>query len=196
MSLSFLLNTAGYVCRPSAGGAVFLASIDELHSGCILLDLRMPEIDGMQVIEALGARIADFPVIVMTGHGDIATAVRAMKLGARDYIEKPFANELLLETLERSFETLEDGLSAREETASAVARIGRLTPRENDVLQGLATGLSNKIIAYRLNLSTRTVEMHRASLMDRLAVKSLSEAVRLTFVAGRSGRSCASDQVR
>lgn len=186
-SLTFFLSSAGYFARPSGGGVAFLADVDNLQPGCVLLDIRMPELDGIEVIEALGDRIDRFPVVVMTGHGDVATAVRAMKHGASDFLEKPFAEDVVMEIIDRVFETLKAGTSARSERSEARARIESLTRREHDVLEGLAAGLSNKIIAYRLGLSIRTVEMHRASMMAHLAVRTLPDALRLAYVCGIKG---------
>lgn len=183
-SLTFFLSSAGYYARPSSSGRAFLADVDSLRPGCLLLDMRMPDLDGVAVIEALQDRIERFPVCVMTGHGDVSTAVRAMKMGASDFLEKPIDEEIVIETLERTFERLEAGMQAREEHASAQALIDALTVRERDVLQGLAGGLSNKNIAYRLNLSVRTVEMHRASMMERLAVRTLPDALRVAYMCG------------
>jgi len=183
-SLTFYLSTVGFFARPSSGGMAFLADVDDLRPGCVLLDMRMPDLDGLEVIAALGDRIDRFPVVVITGHGDITTAVRAMKMGASDFLQKPFAEDVLLETVKRVFETLEAGLTARDQRVDACERIKALTPRERDVLLGLAGGCSNKIIAHRLNLSTRTVEMHRASMMEHLGVKTLPDAMLLTFVSG------------
>lgn len=185
-SLTFMLTASGYVARPSSGGRSFLTDLPGLSAGCVLLDMRMPDLNGMEVIEALGPRLKDFPVVVMTGHGDIATAVAAMKQGASDYLEKPFSDELLSETLSRVFDALERGRDERRAVEAAQTRVEKLSAREREVMRGLAAGYSNKIIAYRLNLSARTVEMYRASMMDNLQVKSLPEAMRLAFVAGVS----------
>ncbi|HEX8449735.1 MAG TPA: LuxR C-terminal-related transcriptional regulator, partial [Allosphingosinicella sp.] len=124
------------------------------------------------------------PVIIMTGHGDIALAVRAMKAGAVDFIEKPFEKETLLTALEQGFSRLRKEVRNREKANEADLRIAALTPRERDVLAGLADGLPNKTIAYDLGLSPRTVEIHRANLMHKLGVHSLSEALRIAFAAG------------
>jgi two-component system response regulator FixJ len=184
ISLTFFLNTAGFIARPSSSGVAFLDDVASLQPGCILLDMRMPGLDGFEVIEALGERVTQFAVIIMTGHGDISTAVHAMKLGAVDFLEKPFGDDLLVATLENGFRVLGAGADQRERHVAAAARLNRLSPREKDVLHGLAAGLSNKVIAFRLQLSVRTVEMYRASMMDRLGVKSLPEAMRLAFTVG------------
>jgi two-component system response regulator FixJ len=183
-SLTFFLNSAGFIARPSSCGVAFLDDVATLHPGCILLDMRMPGLDGFGVIEALGELVSQFAVIIMTGHGDISTAVRAMKMGAVDFLEKPFTEELVMATLANAFRTLDAGMGQRDRQTAAAARLSKLTPRERDVLQGLAAGLSNKVVAFRLQLSVRTVEMYRASMMDRLEVRSLPEAMRLAFVVG------------
>lgn len=194
-SLFFFLTSVGYFARPLGSGVAFLADVDNLQPGCVLMDMRMPELDGIEVIKALGARIDRFPVIVMTGHGDVSTAVRAMKLGASDFLEKPFAEDVVIETIDRVFRTLQAGESSRDERARAKARIDALTSRERDVLAGLAAGLSNKIIAFRLNLSIRTVEMHRANMMDRLTVRTLPDALRLAYLCGIPGGKMAEDRL-
>lgn len=183
-SLVFFLKTLDMQARPCSGGREFLENLGSFQAGAVLLDLRMPETDGLAVLEAMGRRIGHFPVIVMTGHGDIGTAVRAMKLGASDFLEKPFEEQALTEALDRAFGQLATQIDAARSVDQALQRLQTLTPREADVLGGLAEGLPNKVIAYRLNLSVRTVEMHRASMMDRLQVRSLSEALRLVFLAG------------
>lgn len=183
-SLGFFLKTAGFLPRPYLGGEDFLADSDTLEPGCVLLDLRMPDLDGLEVVERLGSRRAHLPVIVMTGHGDIATAVRAMKQGAIDFLEKPFEEPLLLEALARGFETLAQHSEAERERQDAQRRIEALSPRERDVLGLLAEGKSNKEVAIALDLSVRTVEMHRAAMFDRLGVRSLPEALTLSFRSG------------
>lgn len=162
----------------------FLEDVPSLEPGCVLLDMRMPELNGLEVIAALGNRLPRLPVVMMTGHGDIALAVRALKLGASDFLEKPCADDLLHEALERAFAALGANLQRREKELGAQALIGQLTPREAAILTALAKGLPNKVVAFQLNLSVRTVEMYRGQMMDRLGVRSLPEAVRLAFVAG------------
>lgn len=183
-SISFMLGTAEISSYPFASGADFLEGLEGLKPGCILLDIRMPQIDGFQVMDELAARGVDWPVVVMTGHGEVPVAVRAMKLGAVDFIEKPFSEETLLACFGRGFELL----AAREEEAArrrdAHARVERLTGREAEVLAHLLSGRSNKAIANALGISLRTVEMHRGNMMDRLAVGSLAEALTLAIEAG------------
>lgn len=183
-SIAFALETSAFRVKSFDGARTFLAAVDTLEPGCVLMDVRMPDIDGLQVVEALGDRIEKLPVVVMTGHGDVSTAVRAMKMGASDFLEKPFEEDVLLQILERTFKALDARRAASELRAQATKKLKMLTPREDDVLRGLAAGFPNKVIAFRLGLSVRTVEMHRSSLMDRLGVRSLSEALRIAFLAG------------
>jgi two-component system response regulator FixJ len=183
-SIGFFLKTVGYTPRPFLSGSDFLAEASNLAPGCVLLDIRMPGADGLQVTEQLGIRRARLPVIVMTGHGDIATAVRAMRLGAIDFLEKPFSDDLLTEALRRGFLTIQLESDADRERFHAERRISALTPRERDVLHLLADGNSNKEVAIALGLSVRTVEMHRATMFDRLDVRTLPEALKLAFRAG------------
>ncbi len=182
-SISFMLGTAEINSRPFASGADFLESLNELEPGCILLDIRMPEIDGFEVMAELSRRAIDWPVIVMTGHGEVSIAVRAMKLGAVDFIEKPFDEGLLLSSLDRAFGLLRDRGEKAERKRQAQERIAALTAREHEVLQGLMAGLPNKVLARRLGISLRTVEMHRANMMDRLQAGSLAEALTLAVQA-------------
>lgn len=178
-SISFTLGAAGIQSRPFGSGADFLESLEELQDGCVLLDLRMPEPDGFQVMALLAERQVPWPVIAMTGHGEVPIAVRAMKLGAVDFLEKPFEQDVLLGSLDRAFGLLKDRGEQAARKRQAQARTGALSAREHEVLRGLMAGLSNKLLARRLDISLRTVEMHRANMMDRLAVSSLAEALTL-----------------
>ena len=182
-SISFMLGAANLASRPFASGTDFLSSLDELDPGCVLLDIRMPEVDGFEVMAELARRDVEWPVVVMTGHGEVSVAVRAMKLGAVDFIEKPFEDELLLASLERAFGLLEERSERVSRRREAQERIALLTARERDVLQGLMAGHPNKLLARRLDISLRTVEMHRANMMDRLRVASLAEALTLAVLA-------------
>ncbi|HEX8125258.1 MAG TPA: response regulator transcription factor [Allosphingosinicella sp.] len=183
-SAGFMLKTSGYRVRPFASGVELLRQARSLEPGCILLDVRMPGMDGLEVQQALREAGVALPVIIMTGHGDIAVAVSAMKAGAIDFIEKPFEKEVLLTALEQGFSRLRKEERNRHKAEEAELRIASLTPREREVLAGLAEGLANKTIAYDLGLSPRTVEIHRANLMQKLGVHSLSEALRIAFAAG------------
>jgi two-component system response regulator FixJ len=183
-SLSFMLGAGEFQSRPFASGQDLLDSLTQLLPGCILLDIRMPEMDGFAVMAELAGRGIEWPVIVMTGHGEVAVAVRAMKAGAIDFIEKPFDEALLLASLERGFQLLEDRREKSDRRRAAEERVAELSSREHEVLRGLMAGLANKLLARRLDISLRTVEMHRANMMDRLRVGSLAEALTLAVQAG------------
>jgi len=182
-SVSFALKTSGFQVRTYESGSELLKSAPDIASGCILLDIRMPGMDGLEVQEALKAKGVTLPVIIMTGHGDVSLAVRAMKAGAVDFIEKPFQKAVLLGAIEHAMTRLNHAAGNREQAREAAIKLQLLTPRERDVLDGLAKGLPNKSIAYDLGISPRTVEIHRANLMTKLGVNSLSEALRIAFAA-------------
>jgi len=144
----------------------------------------MPEMDGLEVQAAMTERGINMPVIIVTGHGDVSVAVQAMKAGAIDFLEKPFEKAALLNAISRAFARIDDANARALEATEAQVRIAALTAREKDVLEGLANGYPNKTIAYDLGCSSRTVEVHRASLMAKLGIRSLSEALRIAFAAG------------
>jgi two-component system, LuxR family, response regulator FixJ len=183
-SASFMLRTSGYLVKTYASGMELLQAGKEIEPGCILLDVRMPEMDGPEVQRALRERGMLLPVVVMTGHGDVTVAVQAMKAGAVDFIEKPFEKAVLLSAIEDGLGRLEDAGRRHARVDEARVRLEALTPRERDVLQGLVRGHPNKTIAYDLGISPRTVEIHRANLMTKLSVTSLSEALRIAFASG------------
>ena len=182
-SVGFMLKTSGHQVLPYESGAELLKNPLHLEPGCILLDIRMPGMDGLEVQQALQEQGVGFPVIIMTGHGDVSLAVKAMKSGAVDFIEKPFDKQLLHSSLEEGFRRLSRKEATHDRKTDAEVRLQALTPRERDVLEGLAQGLPNKTIAYDLGISPRTVEIHRANLMTKLEVRSLSEALRIAFAA-------------
>lgn len=186
-STSFLLKTSGYHVQCWPSGAAFLKDVRQAGSGCILLDIRMPDMDGLAVQAALAERGVTMPVVILTGHGDIGTAVRAMKAGAVDFLEKPFEKRKLLGAIEQACERIAAADDQAARGAQARTVLSALTPREHEVLEGLAQGLPNKAIAYDLGISPRTVEVHRANLMAKLEVKSLSDALRIAFAAGMGG---------
>lgn len=183
-SLGFFLKTAGFLPRPYLSGEDFLEDVANLAPGCTLLDVRLGGLSGLEVIERMGAACERLPVIVMTGHGDIATAVQAMKLGAIDFLEKPFEEEPLVAALRRGFSLLTERSEADDTRREAEQLMATLSPRERNVLSLLSEGKSNKEVAIDLDLSVRTVEMHRAAMFDRLGVKSLPEALKIAFRAG------------
>jgi two-component system response regulator FixJ len=185
-SLEHLLGAAGFRVVSYATPKSFLDAAAGLTGGCALLDVRMPEMDGLELQERLQAMKVTLPVIVMTGQGDVQNAVRAMKAGAVDFIEKPYSDDALIGAVEtalkRGGRTDRDG-----EAAEAAARIAALSRREREVLDALVAGQPNKVIAYDLGISVRTVEVHRARMMDRLGVRQFAEAIRLAVLARLSG---------
>jgi two-component system response regulator FixJ len=183
-SLDFLLRTAGYQVEKWPDGESFLKGTVPSSPACVLLDVRMPGMDGLQVLSEMAERGFNFPVIVLTGHGDIATAVRAMRGGAVDFLEKPFERERLLQALDTGFVRLADQKGLRERENWAMTQTALLTQREQEVLDGLACGYPNKTIAYDLGISSRTVEVYRANAMEKLGVTNFADALRIAFAAG------------
>jgi len=183
-SASFMLRHAGFTVKTYTDGVAFLEAVDSAQTGCILLDVQMPRMDGLEVQEQLNARGVAMPVIVLTGHGDVSVAVKAMKAGAVDFVEKPYEKQVLVEALNRAFSRLDERTQRDLLVDEAKGRIERLTPREHDVLVGLVEGQTNKAIADSLNISPRTVEIHRANLMEKLGATSLSAVLRIAFAAG------------
>ncbi len=183
-STGYALKTTGHTVTAWSSGEDFLREVRKLEPGCILLDIRMPEIDGMEVQQRLTERGVTMPIVMMTGHGDIAIAVRALKAGAVDFLEKPFDKTALLTAMDGAFAQLARGQDAAARAGEAKVVLGVLTPRELEILDGLAKGLPNKTIAYDLGISARTVEAHRANVMLKLEVRSLSDALRIAFAAG------------
>jgi two-component system response regulator FixJ len=183
-SLSVLLESNAYAVRSFGSAPEFLAAAPSLPVGCLIADIRMPEMDGLELQQQLIDRSLDFPLIVITGHGDVPLAVRAMKAGAVDFIEKPFASEAILASLDMALSRLVARSEQDPTAAAAIAKLALLSPREREVLEGLLAGLPNKTIAYDLAISPRTVEIHRARVMDKMGARSLSELVRLALAAG------------
>jgi two-component system response regulator FixJ len=183
-SVSFMLRTSGYLVKTYASGVEFLADAKAAAPGCILLDVQMPEVNGLEVQQRLRGQGIRFPVIVMTAHGDVAVSVQAMKAGAVDFIEKPFEKAVLVGAIEDGFARLEQTGRRHARAEEARVRLDVLTPRELDVMEGLVRGHPNKTIGHDLDISPRTVEIHRANLMTKLGVASLSEALRIAFAAG------------
>jgi FixJ family two-component response regulator len=181
---SYMLTGAELNSYPFASGQDFLSALADLKPGCVLLDVRMPDMDGLAVISELVRRGVEWPVIFMTGHGDVPVAVEAMKLGAIDFLQKPFKEQALLACFERGFALLDERRESAARQADARTRTSQLTSREKEVLEGLLAGLANKSIADRLGISLRTVEMHRGNMMDRLGVDNLAEALTLAMEAG------------
>jgi len=185
-SLSFLLESKGYVIKSFSSALDFLAAAPALPIGCLIVDIRMPEIDGLELQERLKAGGLDFPMIVITGHADVPLAVRAMKAGAIDFIQKPFTSETILDGLA---EALSRSPNERDPAAAAAAeKLARLSRREREVLADLLGGLPNKSIAYDLEISPRTVEIYRARVMSKMEARSLSELIRIALAAGMQQR--------
>jgi two-component system response regulator FixJ len=180
---SLLSLRSDLVIRAFRSGDIFLESLPDLDPGVLLLDFHMPGSTGLDVLQSVG-NDPKFVAIILTGQGNVGLAVQAMKAGALDFIEKPYEAEFLMTAIDLAFSRLEEGNEAASRVNVAETKIGKLSPRERDVLKGLIEGRSNKIIAYELDISPRTVEIYRANLMEKLGVRSLSEVLRITFAAG------------
>lgn len=185
-SLDFLLGSAGLNVRLFDAAQIFLDELPTLAFGCVVTDIRMPGMDGMELLRQLNSSSSArrLPVIVMTGHGDIPLAVEAMKLGALDFLEKPFEDERLIGMIATALSQNESGAKGEAIATDLAARVTSLTERERQVMQGLVAGQSNKVIAREYNISPRTVEVYRANVMTKLQAGSLSELVRFAIRAG------------
>lgn len=180
-SLAFLLSSAGFAVRTHASAASFLEIAPAIKNGCLVTDLRMPDIDGVELLRRLNGDGTMLPAIVVTGHGDVQMAVEAMKNGALDFIEKPFSDEVLIDSIRRAVDkatTLHDAEAAQQRTRE---RLLSLSERERQVLKGVVEGHANKTIAFDLGISPRTVEVYRAGLMSKMQAKSLAELVRMVM---------------
>jgi two-component system response regulator FixJ len=183
-ALSGLLEAGGYLCRSFSSAQEFLRAAPTLRPGCLIADIRMPGMDGLELQQLLVERALHFPLIIVTGHGDVPLAVRAMKGGALDFIQKPFNAKAILESTKSAMSRVAEPQQANRLAVEAGSRFESLSQREREVLQGLLTGLPNKTIAHELGLSPRTVEIHRARVMEKMRARSLSELVRLGLAAG------------
>lgn len=182
-SLKILLSAAGYTAEPYASARAFLERNGETRAGCLLADIRMPDMDGLELQEELLRRKTGLPVIIMTGHGDVPLAVRAMKAGAVDFLEKPFNRAQLLASIEKALHRSDSTSVSGAEAETARARIAGLTDRERDVFELLVAGHQSKVIANKLSISPRTVQVHRGRVMHKLDVQSLQDLVRLAMAA-------------
>lgn len=180
-SLAFLLNSSGFAVRTHDSATAFLDVAPSINNGCLITDLRMPDIDGVDLLRRLRAMDALLPAIVITGHGDVHMAVEAMKSGALDFIEKPFEDEVLLESIRRAVELAATQVASEHAQDVIRERIASLSEREQQVLKGVVAGLPNKTIAYDLGISPRTVEVYRAGLMGKMQARSLPELVRMVM---------------
>lgn len=185
-SLDFLLGSAGFSVQLFDSAQTFLNELPGMKAGCVVTDIRMPGIDGIELLRQLNSAsgVRKLPVIVMTGHGDVPLAVEAMKLGALDFLEKPFEDDRLISMIETALSWNDSGSKSDTITAQIVARVGSLSQRERQVMQGLVTGQSNKMIAREYDISPRTVEVYRANVMTKMQAGNLSELVRFAIRAG------------
>jgi two-component system response regulator FixJ len=183
-SLSFLLGTARLNVKTYESAEAFLASLPDANSGCIITDVRMPDMSGVDLLRKLNELQIALPVIIITGHGDVQLAVEAMKIGAADFIEKPFDDEVLLNAVRAALDRWEDKSREISERSSYVEKLETLSSRERDVLEGLIAGKANKVIAFDLGISPRTVEIYRANVMTKTGANSLPELVRMAMLAG------------
>jgi two-component system, LuxR family, response regulator FixJ len=183
-SLEFLLRTAGVTARTYESASAFLNALPTIEAGCVITDVRMPGISGIELLRRLGEMQMKLPVIVITGHGDVPLAVEAMKNGAVDFLEKPFEDEHLIGSVRSALDRLQQNVLRDAQRAEVEARLATLTNREREVLEGLVAGKPNKVIAFDLSISPRTVEIYRANVMTKMTAGSLSELVRMALVSG------------
>jgi len=183
-SLNFLLDAAGFEVTLFDTAVKFLDALPRLEFGCIVSDVRMPGIDGIELLKRMKALKSPFPIVIITGHGDVPLAVEAMKLGAVDFLEKPFEDDRLIGMIEAASRHGEPAAKEEAVTRDLAARIASLSPRERQVMDGLIAGLSNKLIARDYDISPRTIEVYRANVMTKMQAGSLSELVRLAMRAG------------
>ena len=184
-SLAFLLESADLTVRTYESAVQFLEQAPPLEGGCIVTDIRMPEMSGLDLVRHLNALGSTVPVIVITGHGDVPLAVEAMRAGVVDFIEKPFEDEMMLTALRRALDISRNHIVEASERHAIAQRLARLSTRERQVLDGLVAGQANKVVAQNLGISPRTVEVYRANLMTKMQASSLSELVRMTLNADR-----------
>jgi two-component system response regulator FixJ len=187
-SLEFLLRAAGVTARTYESAAAFLNVLPAIETGCVITDVRMPDISGIELLRRLSEMQVKLPVIVITGHADVPLAVEAMKNGAVDFLEKPYEDELLLGSVRSALDRSQQNAAREAKRAEVEARLATLTNREREVLEGLVAGKPNKIIAFDLAISPRTVEIYRANVMTKMAAASLSELVRMALVSGVMNR--------
>jgi two-component system response regulator FixJ len=188
-SLAFLFRIADVDVRTYASATEFLAAAPSLKGGCVVTDVRMPQMDGLELLRRLRALDLALPVIVMTGHGDIPLAVEAMKAGAIDFFEKPFSDDAMLAAVRRALGRRREDRARETERNAVKERLASLSARERQVLEGLVAGKPNKTIAFDLGISARTVEIYRANVMTKMQATSLSELVRMALGAGILGSS-------
>jgi two-component system, LuxR family, response regulator FixJ len=186
-SLAFLLTSSGYAARTHASASEFLSIAPSIRNGCLITDLRMPDMSGVDLLRRLRETDALLPAIVITGHGDVQMAVEAMKNGALDFIEKPFSDQVLLDSIKRVVELAATQVKNEAAMQATRERLASLSEREAQVLQGVVAGQPNKTIAYELGISPRTVEVYRAGLMAKMQARSLPDLVRMVMDLEKSG---------
>ena len=187
-SLAVLLKASGFGVETFESATQFLASGGAARHGCLIADIRMPDMDGLALQEELARRGALLAVIIVTGHGDVPLAVRAMKAGAVDFLEKPFDEESLMFSVRRAAETISSAGNRIAALQDGQARLADLTKREREVLDLVVAGRANKVIAHELSISPRTVELHRARVMDKMNARTVADLVRLSLLVNESGR--------
>ena len=183
-SLQFLLASAKLRVATYDSATAFLAALPQIKGGCVVTDVRMPQMTGIELLRRLKTTGVELPVIVMTGHGDISLAVEAMKEGAADFLEKPYDDETLLKAVRIALDRYTRDAKREAEKAQIRERLGLLSQREREVLEGLIAGNANKVIAADLKISPRTVEIYRAHVMTKMSANSLSDLVRMSLIAG------------
>ena len=183
-SLNFLLDAANFEVTLFESATNFLEMLPRLAFGCVVSDVRMPGIDGIELLKRMKSLDSPFPIVIITGHGDVALAVEAMKLGAVDFLEKPFEDDRLIGMIETAIRHREPAAKDEAVTRDIAGRVDSLSPRERQVMEGLIAGLSNKMIARNYDISPRTIEVYRANVMTKMQAGSLSELVRLAMRAG------------
>ena len=183
-SLNFLLDSSGFGVTLFDNAQNFIDTLPGLAFGCVVSDVRMPGIDGIELLKRMKAQNSPFPILIMTGHGDVPLAVEAMKLGAVDFLEKPFEDDRLITMIEAAIRQAEPVAKSEAISQEIAARVASLSPRERQVMEGLIAGLSNKLIAREYDISPRTIEVYRANVMTKMQANSLSELVRMAMRAG------------
>jgi two-component system, LuxR family, response regulator FixJ len=183
-SLDFMLGAADFHVTVFESAHQFLETLSSIEFGCVVSDVRMPGLDGIELLKRLKANRSVFPVVIMTGHGDVPLAVEVMKLGAVDFLEKPFEDDRIIGMIDVALKQAEAGAQSEALTHDLASRIATLSPRERQVMDGLIAGLSNKQIARDYDISPRTIEVYRANVMTKMQAGSLSELVRLAIRAG------------
>jgi len=176
-SLAFMLSSAGLAVRVYESAGAFLDGLDQVQCGCLITDVRMPDMTGIELLACIKERAPCLPAIIITGHGDVPLAVEAMKAGAIDFIEKPFEEQAILDAVQAALKQTDEGEGG--DLATITARLASLSERERQVLEGLMAGQPNKVIAAALGISPRTVEVYRANLMAKMQARSLSELIRM-----------------